>query len=261
MLVRRRQPGHHVEDVKPADDRVPAPMAMSALIELSAAEFETLVAELFGQASSHVDGLRVTEHDRVRGVDGTYDFDATVRYRWAGMEFRGVAPVAAGPRRNAAEVVSHRPLRSEPPGTPRRPSHRSRRTKRGNRVGDRSRRSAPDSRTRPEAAEPHCHSRCQDGTREADGGRGWACRPLAETPRERQLRGRRASALVRLSRLRGGSAPAGSMAFWSPSSARTSSCGRLLRPGSQDRRRPYGVPTDRPSSARAVRAISRGGTA
>lgn len=70
-----------------ADDRVPAPMAMTALIELSAAEFETLVAELFGQASSHVDGLRVTEHDRVHGVDGTYDFDATVRYRWAGMDF------------------------------------------------------------------------------------------------------------------------------------------------------------------------------
>jgi hypothetical protein len=86
-LVRRRQLGHYSTMSNVADGRVPAPMARGAPIQLSAVEFETLVAELFGQASSQVEGLRVTKHDRIGGVDGTYDFDATIRYRWAGMEF------------------------------------------------------------------------------------------------------------------------------------------------------------------------------
>ncbi|NKE64070.1 restriction endonuclease [Lentzea sp. PSKA42] len=51
-------------------------------------EFEEYVAgELLGAARSQVDGLVVSAHEKVTGVDGVYEFDATVRYRFAGMDF------------------------------------------------------------------------------------------------------------------------------------------------------------------------------
>lgn len=51
-------------------------------------EFEEFVAEeLLGAAAAEVDGLVVGLHEKVAGVDGVYEFDATVRYRFAGMEF------------------------------------------------------------------------------------------------------------------------------------------------------------------------------
>jgi 6,7-dimethyl-8-ribityllumazine synthase len=51
-------------------------------------EFERFVAEqLLGAAGTEVDDLAVTVHEKVVGVDGAYDFDATVRYRFAGMAF------------------------------------------------------------------------------------------------------------------------------------------------------------------------------
>ncbi|MGI5202501.1 restriction endonuclease [Spirillospora sp. CA-108201] len=55
---------------------------------ITPAEFEEFVADrLFGAAAPHVSGLSVTLHERVAGSDGTYDLDATVRYRFAGMAF------------------------------------------------------------------------------------------------------------------------------------------------------------------------------
>ncbi|MFL6072455.1 MAG: restriction endonuclease [Mycobacteriales bacterium] len=51
-------------------------------------QFEEFVAgELLGAAGPEVDDLAVTLHDKVVGVDGAYSFDATVRYRFAGMAF------------------------------------------------------------------------------------------------------------------------------------------------------------------------------
>jgi Restriction endonuclease len=51
-------------------------------------EFEEFVAgELLGAAGSEVDDLAVTVHEKIIGTDGAYDFDATVRYRFAGMAF------------------------------------------------------------------------------------------------------------------------------------------------------------------------------
>lgn len=51
-------------------------------------EFEEFVArQLLGAAGSAVDDLTVTLHERISGADGAYDFDATVRYRFAGMSF------------------------------------------------------------------------------------------------------------------------------------------------------------------------------
>lgn len=55
---------------------------------ITPAEFEEFVAErLLGSAAPHVSGLSVTLHEKVAGSDGTYDLDATVRYRFAGMDF------------------------------------------------------------------------------------------------------------------------------------------------------------------------------
>ena len=55
---------------------------------ITPAEFEEFVAgQLLGAAKSQVDGLVVRTHEKGAGVDGVYDFDATVRYRFAGLEF------------------------------------------------------------------------------------------------------------------------------------------------------------------------------
>jgi hypothetical protein len=55
--------------------------------DISPAEFERWVAELYAATASEVEDLRVTPHEVVIGTDGAYDLDATVRYRLAGMEF------------------------------------------------------------------------------------------------------------------------------------------------------------------------------
>lgn len=55
---------------------------------ITSGEFEEfVVGELLGAAGSEVDDLAVTLHEKIMGVDGAYDFDATVRYRFAGMAF------------------------------------------------------------------------------------------------------------------------------------------------------------------------------
>ncbi|WP_306746428.1 restriction endonuclease [Saccharothrix yanglingensis] len=59
-------------------------------------EFEQFVAgQLLGAAESQVEGLVVSLHEKIAGVDGTYDFDATVRYRFAGMDFLVVVEAKA----------------------------------------------------------------------------------------------------------------------------------------------------------------------
>lgn len=55
--------------------------------DITPAEFETFVAELLGCLSSSVENFRVTLHEIIEGVDGTYDFDATLRFRFGGMDF------------------------------------------------------------------------------------------------------------------------------------------------------------------------------
>lgn len=53
---------------------------------MTPAEFEKFVAKLFKATVRHVDGLKVKLHDKVSTADGEYDFDATVRFRVAGMD-------------------------------------------------------------------------------------------------------------------------------------------------------------------------------
>ena len=55
--------------------------------DITASEFEAWVAEIFSAAEGRVDDLRVALHVSVTGADGEYDFDATARYRWVGLEF------------------------------------------------------------------------------------------------------------------------------------------------------------------------------
>src|SRR4051812_35910155 len=55
--------------------------------DITPAEFEQFVVELLSSASGQVDDLTVTLHDKITGVDGTYDFDATVRFVMGGVSF------------------------------------------------------------------------------------------------------------------------------------------------------------------------------
>lgn len=57
--------------------------------EITPTEFETFVTSLFDAiaTSGLITNLRIQNHEVIQGVDGKYDFDATVRYELAGMAF------------------------------------------------------------------------------------------------------------------------------------------------------------------------------
>ena len=51
-------------------------------------EFESFVAnDMFGSLGAVVDNLTVRLHETITGSDGTYDFDATLRYGLGGLDF------------------------------------------------------------------------------------------------------------------------------------------------------------------------------
>lgn len=54
---------------------------------ITPAEFEHFVIELLGSVRPLVDAFEVKLHDKVQGVDGLYDFDATVKFKLGGMQF------------------------------------------------------------------------------------------------------------------------------------------------------------------------------
>lgn len=54
---------------------------------ITSAEFEQFVADLLRSTDPLLDGLQVTLHDKIQGVDGVYDFDATVKFGVGGMRF------------------------------------------------------------------------------------------------------------------------------------------------------------------------------
>lgn len=68
------------ERVEPATARYP-------VADMSAARFEEFVVGLFSAVSDRVTDMRVTLHEKITGVDGTYDFDATVRFTLGAMDF------------------------------------------------------------------------------------------------------------------------------------------------------------------------------
>jgi hypothetical protein len=69
------------------ESTVARPTAHYPPADITPAEFEEFVAELFESANPKVNDLTVTLHEVIEGVDGAYDFDATIRYSLAGMSF------------------------------------------------------------------------------------------------------------------------------------------------------------------------------
>lgn len=71
------------------DDVVAGPTAHYPPADITPAEFETFVTSLFDAIEERggITNLRIQNHEVVEGSDGSYDFDATVRYELAGMKF------------------------------------------------------------------------------------------------------------------------------------------------------------------------------
>ncbi|MFJ2240924.1 restriction endonuclease [Streptomyces sp. NPDC087859] len=55
--------------------------------DMTSAEFEEFVVELLRSVEPAGLDFTVTSHETVRGTDGDYDIDATVRYAFLGMDF------------------------------------------------------------------------------------------------------------------------------------------------------------------------------
>ena len=72
------------QDEDPSETRFAARYPVA---DITPAEFESFVADLLGCVSSSVENLVVTSHEVIDGVDGTFDFDATLRFRFGGMDF------------------------------------------------------------------------------------------------------------------------------------------------------------------------------
>lgn len=70
-----------------SDDEVPNWMNRYPPADITPAEFEAFVAEILGLVSTTVEGVIGRLRDRIEGVDGTYIFDATVRYRFGGADY------------------------------------------------------------------------------------------------------------------------------------------------------------------------------
>jgi hypothetical protein len=84
--------------------------------EITPAEFEEFAATLFqsGAAETGATNFRVQLHEVIEGVDGSYDFDATVRYELAGMSFLVLVEAKAHkhPIKRELVLVLHQKLQS-----------------------------------------------------------------------------------------------------------------------------------------------------
>ena len=69
------------------DDTVDRWIAQYPSAEISADEFEEFVATLLRAGEPGLANFTVALHEKIEGVDGEYDFDATVRYEFLGMDF------------------------------------------------------------------------------------------------------------------------------------------------------------------------------
>jgi hypothetical protein len=75
------------EPVEMPDDRSLASVtARYPAAEITPAEFEDFVVEVLESTDNLVEDLVVTLHDKIIGAGGEYDFDATVRFGWGGMD-------------------------------------------------------------------------------------------------------------------------------------------------------------------------------
>jgi hypothetical protein len=71
----------------PDDRGVARATAHYPAADITPAQFEQFVVDTFQSVETAVDNLKVELHDKIVGVDGEYDFDATVRFSMGGMNF------------------------------------------------------------------------------------------------------------------------------------------------------------------------------
>jgi hypothetical protein len=77
-----------LEKTEPDVDRmIHRATAMYPPAEITPAEYEAFVVEVFRAAESPLVKYKVELHEVIRAADGSYDFDGTVRFRAAGMDF------------------------------------------------------------------------------------------------------------------------------------------------------------------------------
>ncbi len=71
----------------PDDQGVARATAHYPSADITPAQFEQFVSDTFQSVRTIVNDLKVTLHDKIVGVDGEYDFDATIRFSMGGMNF------------------------------------------------------------------------------------------------------------------------------------------------------------------------------
>lgn len=69
------------------DEDVPLPLDRAIAIAMSPTDFERYTVQLLAQTLTVVEDFRVEFGEKIDAADGTYDIDATVRFRFAGMDF------------------------------------------------------------------------------------------------------------------------------------------------------------------------------
>lgn len=69
------------------DDDVPRPLRNQDPLELTPSEFEVFVVDMFRALGPDVANLDIQLQEQITAADGTYDFDATVRFEQAGLHF------------------------------------------------------------------------------------------------------------------------------------------------------------------------------
>lgn len=69
------------------DTEIPFFMSRYPPPDMTPRQLEDFIGEAFRSVTDLVQGLEVQVRDRLTGSDGIYEIDATVRYRWAGLDF------------------------------------------------------------------------------------------------------------------------------------------------------------------------------
>ena len=98
------------------EEEVAAVTARYPPADMTPAQFEGFVTSLFDaiREDGGLSNLRIRNHETIEGRDGAFDFDATVRYELAGMDFLVVveAKMHKNPIKRDTVQVLHSKLQS-----------------------------------------------------------------------------------------------------------------------------------------------------
>jgi hypothetical protein len=81
-------PGKRWQDLRMVNDpesEIPVSMQRYPAADITPSEYEEFVFSLFGGLEPLLDNLKVQLLERIAGMDGSYTFDVTVRYSFAGL--------------------------------------------------------------------------------------------------------------------------------------------------------------------------------